>query len=196
MSSYFFRESSRSLHSMPQQCGRSFVLPPQRRPQRVAARLPQSVRASLLVCRSWTAPANRAQQVVSTAQPTSPPWPNVLPLGDDRRCCQQDRQFEHTVLTAKGKCNHRQGPAHLLRMFGIHQRYHRYVPRHDYLSGPSNPVADALSRDFHLKWVAQLAEPPHPRRQCQMPDLEAVKLESSKKHARSEWKCEQNAVLQ
>ena len=43
-------------------------------------------------------------------------------------------------------------PAHLLRLFGIHQRFHRYVPRHDYLSGPSNPVADATSRDFHLAW--------------------------------------------
>ena len=35
-------------------------------------------------------------------------------------------------------------------MFGAHQRFHRYVPRHDYIAGPSNPVADALSRDFHL----------------------------------------------
>ena len=43
-------------------------------------------------------------------------------------------------------------PAHLLRLFGIHQRYHRYVPRHDYISGVSNPVADALSRDFFLSW--------------------------------------------
>ena len=36
-------------------------------------------------------------------------------------------------------------PAHLLRLFGIHQRFHRYIPRHDYLAGPSNPIADALS---------------------------------------------------
>ena len=43
-------------------------------------------------------------------------------------------------------------PAHLLRLFGIHQRIHRYVPRFDYISGPSNHVADALSRDFHLSW--------------------------------------------
>ena len=43
-------------------------------------------------------------------------------------------------------------PAHLLRLFGVHQRFHRYVPRHDYLAGPSNPVADALSRDFDLAW--------------------------------------------
>jgi hypothetical protein len=38
----------------------------------------------------------------------------------------------------------------LLRLFGIHQRYHRYVPRHDYISGPSNPLADDSSRLFHL----------------------------------------------
>ena len=43
-------------------------------------------------------------------------------------------------------------PPHLLRLFGIHQRYHRYVPRHDYISGVSNPVADALSRDFFMSW--------------------------------------------
>ena len=43
-------------------------------------------------------------------------------------------------------------PAHLLRLFGLHQRYHRYVPRHDYQPGESNPVADACSRDFHLCW--------------------------------------------
>ena len=41
-------------------------------------------------------------------------------------------------------------PAYLLRLFGIHQRYHRYVPRFDYISGTSNFIADALSRDFHL----------------------------------------------
>lgn len=52
----------------------------------------------------------------------------------------------------KGGTSSDKVPAHLLRLFGIHQRFHRYVPRHDYLSGPSNPIADALSRDFHLSW--------------------------------------------
>ena len=41
-------------------------------------------------------------------------------------------------------------PAALLRLFGIHQRHHRYVPRHDYLAGPSNPLADDASRLFQL----------------------------------------------
>ena len=52
----------------------------------------------------------------------------------------------------KGSSTTEKVPAHLLRLFGLHQRFHRYVPRHDYLSGPSNPVADATSRDFHLSW--------------------------------------------
>ena len=37
-------------------------------------------------------------------------------------------------------------PAHLLRLLGMHQRFHRYVPRHDYIPGPSNPMADDASR--------------------------------------------------
>ena len=50
----------------------------------------------------------------------------------------------------KGSATTDKVPAYLLRLFGIHQRFHRYVPRHDYLSGPSNPIADKLSRDFHI----------------------------------------------
>ena len=40
--------------------------------------------------------------------------------------------------------------AHLLRLFGIHQRHHRYVPRHDFLPGRLNKFADQASRLFHL----------------------------------------------
>ena len=50
----------------------------------------------------------------------------------------------------KGSATTTKCPHYLLRLFGLHQRFHRYVPRHDYLSGPSNPIADALSRLFHL----------------------------------------------
>ena len=57
-----------------------------------------------------------------------------------------------TFWERKGSTSTNKPPAYLLRLFGIHQRYHRYVPRFDYISGPSNPVADALSRDFHLSW--------------------------------------------
>ena len=44
----------------------------------------------------------------------------------------------------KGNSTKSQVPAHLLRLFGIHQRLHRYVPRHDYIPGLSNPMADEL----------------------------------------------------
>ncbi len=47
--------------------------------------------------------------------------------------------------------------AYLLRLFGIHQRFHQYVPRFDYISGPSNPIADSLSHNFDLNWSDQLA---------------------------------------
>ena len=50
----------------------------------------------------------------------------------------------------KGSATTNACPSHLLRLFGLHQRFHRYVPRFDYLSGPSNPLADALSRLFNL----------------------------------------------
>ena len=41
---------------------------------------------------------------------------------------------------------------HLLHLFGIHQRIPHYIPLHDYLTGPSNPVADALSQELDLAW--------------------------------------------
>jgi len=50
----------------------------------------------------------------------------------------------------KGSATTDKVPARLLRLFGIHQRYHRYVPRHDYICGPSNPIADDSSRMFEL----------------------------------------------
>jgi hypothetical protein len=55
-----------------------------------------------------------------------------------------------TFWERKGSTTTNSPPAYLLRLFGIHQRYHRYVPRFDYIAGLSNHVADALSRDFHL----------------------------------------------
>ena len=50
----------------------------------------------------------------------------------------------------KGSATSASVPAHLLRLFGIHQRFHRYVPRHDYIPGLSNPMADDSSRLPHL----------------------------------------------
>ena len=57
----------------------------------------------------------------------------------------------------KGSTTTEKAPAHLLRLFGIHQRYHRYVPRHDYISRTSNLVADALSRDLARGWAEIMA---------------------------------------
>lgn len=43
------------------------------------------------------------------------------------------------------------GPAaYLLRLHALHQREHRYVPLRDYIPGPSNVMADALSRRWDL----------------------------------------------
>jgi hypothetical protein len=50
----------------------------------------------------------------------------------------------------KGNATSNKVPPYLLRLFGIHQRIHRYVPRHDYVPGGSNPLADDASRLFHL----------------------------------------------
>ena len=50
----------------------------------------------------------------------------------------------------KGSASTEKAPAHLLRLHGIHQRIHRYISRHDYMPGPSNPMADDASRLFHL----------------------------------------------
>ena len=83
--------------------------------------------------------------------------------------CQTFDVRERTVLSKtdnlntlfwerKGSATTDKVPAHLLRLFGIHQRFHRYVPRHDYQPGLSNPVADACSRDFHLSWSDLIAD--------------------------------------
>jgi len=55
-------------------------------------------------------------------------------------------------MAAPLQSSHQPPAQHLLQIFGIHQCIHHYVPRFDYISGPSNHVADALSRDFHLSW--------------------------------------------
>ena len=50
----------------------------------------------------------------------------------------------------KGSTTTDKVPAYLLRLFGIHQRYHRYVACHDYLPGGSYKLADDTSRLFSL----------------------------------------------
>lgn len=41
-------------------------------------------------------------------------------------------------------------PAYLLRAQALHQRHHRYVPRHDFLPGLANAMSDDASRLHHL----------------------------------------------
>lgn len=41
-------------------------------------------------------------------------------------------------------------PAYLLRAQALHQRFHRYVPRHDYIPGEANAMADKCSRAWEL----------------------------------------------
>ena len=66
-----------------------------------------------------------------------------------------------TFWERKGSATTDSVPAYLLRLFGIHQRFHRYVPRFDYLPGLSNLVADSLSRDFDLDWSTLVSRLSH-----------------------------------
>ena len=66
-----------------------------------------------------------------------------------------------TFWERKGSATTDSVPAYLLRLFGIHQRFHRYVPRFDYLPGRSNLVADSLSRDFDLNWSTLVSRLSH-----------------------------------
>ena len=76
-----------------------------------------------------------AAQVFDTRERT------ILSKGDNLNTTHWER---------KGSTSTESAAAFLLRLFGIHQRFHRYVPRFDYISGPSNHLADALSRYFDL----------------------------------------------
>jgi hypothetical protein len=75
--------------------------------------------------------------------------------------CQQYDIRERTILSKtdnlaalfwqrKGSTTSDKAPPYLLRLFGLHQRLHQYVPRHDYIPGNSNPMADDASRLFTL----------------------------------------------
>ena len=50
----------------------------------------------------------------------------------------------------KGALTSVTAPANLLRLQALHQRHYRYVPRHDFIRGVHNLLADKASRLFHL----------------------------------------------
>jgi hypothetical protein len=50
----------------------------------------------------------------------------------------------------KGSSTSVSARAYLLRLNAIHQRHHRYVPLHDYISGKANVMADDASRRWDL----------------------------------------------
>ena len=86
--------------------------------------------------------------------------------------CQHYAVPERTILSKtdnlatlfwqrKGSTTSDKVPPHLLRLFGIHQRLHRYVPRHDYIPGGTNSLADDASRLFHLNNVEFLTHFDH-----------------------------------
>jgi len=50
----------------------------------------------------------------------------------------------------KGSATTTAPPAHLLRLQAYHQRYHRYLPLHDYITGTRNTMSDDASRLTHL----------------------------------------------
>jgi hypothetical protein len=62
-----------------------------------------------------------------------------------------------TFWERRGSTSTNSPPAYLLCLFGKHQRFHRLLPWFDYISGPSNPIADSLSHNFNLTWPDQLA---------------------------------------
>ena len=50
----------------------------------------------------------------------------------------------------KGSATFTFPPAHLLRLQAFHQRHHRYVPRHEFVSGVDNDISDVPPRSSAL----------------------------------------------
>jgi hypothetical protein len=50
----------------------------------------------------------------------------------------------------KGSTTSTGAPAYLLRAQALHQRHHRYIPRHDFIAGITNQMGDDASRLHNL----------------------------------------------
>ncbi len=76
-------------------------------------------------------------------------------LGTD--CPVQRGQSQHYLLGMLWEYLYQLPPAYLFCLFGMHQWFHQYSPWFDFISGPSNPIADSLFCNFNLTWPDQLA---------------------------------------
>jgi hypothetical protein len=75
----------------------------------------------------------------------------------ERTVLSKEDNLSTTFWERRGITSTNSPPAYLLCLFGMHQSFHQYVPRFDYISGPSNPITDSLSCNFNLNWSDQLA---------------------------------------
>jgi hypothetical protein len=75
----------------------------------------------------------------------------------ERTVLSKEDNLSTTIWECWGITSTNSPPKYLLCLFGMHQRFPQYVPWFDYISGPSNPIADSTSRNFDLTWPDQLA---------------------------------------
>ena len=68
----------------------------------------------------------------------------------ERTCLIKTDNIATLYWQRKGNTRTEKVSTYLLCLFGIHQKFHRYVPRHDYLTVKYNPLADELPRLFHI----------------------------------------------
>ena len=87
------------------------------------------------------------KQILVQALPTVAERPIWLG-GDNRASLAWATKGSSTASTAR---------AYLLRLGALHQRYHRYVPQHDYVPGKVNVMADDASRRWDLSDSALLS---------------------------------------
>ena len=87
------------------------------------------------------------KQIIVQALPTDAERPIWLG-GDNRASLAWASKGSSTACTAR---------AYLLRLGALHQRYHRYVPQHDYVPGKANVMADDASRRWDLSDSALLS---------------------------------------